>query len=230
MEGESENLGGGSRWSPTKEQISILENFYRQGLRTPSAEQIQQITARLRAFGHIEGKNVFYWFQNHKARQRQKQKQESFAYFNRFLHSSPLFPQYHNVVCGPCYNIPQPQFEAGFLPQRPKVSGSKSRLTSQPFHHHYPRSRNEDYLYPISTPKNLRANNQETLDLFPIHPTGILQSKNGNGIDNGTASSTPSTSSENDQCSTVEEENGNRHGYHHDQDLDHPFFDFFCGN
>ena len=30
-------------------------------------EQIQRISARLRQYGKIEGKNVFYWFQNHKA-------------------------------------------------------------------------------------------------------------------------------------------------------------------
>lgn len=82
-----------SRWNPTKEQISMLESLYRQGIRTPSAEQIQQITSRLRVYGHIEGKNVFYWFQNHKARQRQKQKQESMDYINRYFHTTPpLFP------------------------------------------------------------------------------------------------------------------------------------------
>lgn len=75
-----------SRWNPTKEQINMLESLYRQGIRTPSAEQIQQITSRLRVYGHIEGKNVFYWFQNHKARQRQKQKQERIAFVNRCLH------------------------------------------------------------------------------------------------------------------------------------------------
>lgn len=80
---------GNSRWNPTKEQISILENLYRQGIRTPSAEQIQQITTRLKVYGSIEGKNVFYWFQNHKARQRQKQKQlNNIAYINRYLHST----------------------------------------------------------------------------------------------------------------------------------------------
>ena len=78
-----------SRWSPTKEQIDMLENLYKQGIRTPSTEQIQQITSRLRAYGHIEGKNVFYWFQNHKARQRQKlMKQQTIAYSNRFLRAS----------------------------------------------------------------------------------------------------------------------------------------------
>ena len=87
-----------SRWNPTKEQIGVLEGLYNQGIRTPSAEQIQQITSRLRAYGHIEGKNVFYWFQNHKARQRQKQKQESMVYFNRFLHKSTP------ILAPPCTN------------------------------------------------------------------------------------------------------------------------------
>lgn len=76
----------GSRWNPTREQIDILEELYRQGVRTPTADQIQQITSRLKAYGHIEGKNVFYWFQNHKARQRQKQKQESMVYLSPFMH------------------------------------------------------------------------------------------------------------------------------------------------
>ena len=80
-----------SRWNPTKEQITLLENLYKEGIRTPSADQIQQITSRLRVHGHIEGKNVFYWFQNHKARQRQKQKQERIAYFNRLLHKTSRF-------------------------------------------------------------------------------------------------------------------------------------------
>lgn len=95
--GGGTTLSSSSRWNPTKEQINMLESLYAQGIRTPSAEQIQQITTRLRAYGHIEGKNVFYWFQNHKARQRQKQKQERIAFINRYLHKSahqpaPLFP------------------------------------------------------------------------------------------------------------------------------------------
>ncbi|OEL27005.1 WUSCHEL-related homeobox 2 [Dichanthelium oligosanthes] len=81
-----------ARWNPTKEQLAVLERLYEHGMRTPSAEQIKQITARLREHGHIEGKNVFYWFQNHKARQRQKQKQESFAYFTRLLRRPPPLP------------------------------------------------------------------------------------------------------------------------------------------
>lgn len=101
MEGEnlcSNSPSSGSRWNPTKEQINMLEGLYMKGLRTPSAEQIQQITEKLRVYGHIEGKNVFYWFQNHKARQRQKQKQENIAYLNRFLHTTPVIPTYQNGI------------------------------------------------------------------------------------------------------------------------------------
>ncbi|XP_009388641.2 WUSCHEL-related homeobox 3-like [Musa acuminata AAA Group] len=61
-----------TRWCPTPEQLMILEEMYRSGVRTPNASQIQQITAHLSLYGRIEGKNVFYWFQNHKARERQK--------------------------------------------------------------------------------------------------------------------------------------------------------------
>ncbi|XP_010270556.1 PREDICTED: WUSCHEL-related homeobox 4-like [Nelumbo nucifera] len=68
---------GGTRWNPTQEQIGILEMLYRGGMRTPNAQQIEKITAQLGKFGKIEGKNVFYWFQNHKARERQKQKRNS---------------------------------------------------------------------------------------------------------------------------------------------------------
>ncbi|CAH2051378.1 unnamed protein product [Thlaspi arvense] len=58
-----------TRWTPTTEQIRILkELYYNNGVRSPTADQIQKISAMLRQHGKIEGKNVFYWFQNHKAR------------------------------------------------------------------------------------------------------------------------------------------------------------------
>ncbi|RWR74994.1 WUSCHEL-related homeobox 1 [Cinnamomum micranthum f. kanehirae] len=68
-----------SRWSPTPEQLLVLEDLYLRGTHTPSAEQIRNITAQLRRFGKIEGKNVFYWFQNHKARERQKRRRQTEA-------------------------------------------------------------------------------------------------------------------------------------------------------
>ena len=71
------HIPGGTRWNPTQEQIGILEMLYRGGMRTPNAQQIEHITVQLSKYGKIEGKNVFYWFQNHKARERQKQKRNN---------------------------------------------------------------------------------------------------------------------------------------------------------
>ncbi|CAN0918699.1 Protein WUSCHEL [Linum grandiflorum] len=64
-----------TRWTPTTDQIRILKDiYYNDGVRSPSAEQIHRISSDLRKYGKIEGKNVFYWFQNHKARERQKKR------------------------------------------------------------------------------------------------------------------------------------------------------------
>ncbi|CAK9149264.1 unnamed protein product [Ilex paraguariensis] len=69
--------GGGTkcgRWNPTTEQVKVLTDLFRSGLRTPSTDQIQKISSQLSFYGKIESKNVFYWFQNHKARERQKRR------------------------------------------------------------------------------------------------------------------------------------------------------------
>lgn len=71
-------MPGSSRWCPTPEQLMILEEIYKGGVRTPNASQIQNITCHLSRYGKIEGKNVFYWFQNHKARDRQKLRKRQF--------------------------------------------------------------------------------------------------------------------------------------------------------
>ncbi|KAK8485063.1 hypothetical protein V6N13_030908 [Hibiscus sabdariffa] len=196
---------GNSRWNPTKEQISMLESLYKQGIRTPSAEQIQQITTRLQAYGTIEGKNVFYWFQNHKARQRQKQKQENLAYINRYLHrTQPVYPPpppCPNVVCGP-YFVPQGDHHLGFYPQCPKVllPGGSMKRRGRPtvgkvvrpiFYggNTYDHLVHQDYNSLIlpdteksggafgSNDDGMSHQVQETLPLFPLHPTGECEEK-----------------------------------------------------
>ncbi|KAK9998591.1 hypothetical protein SO802_018194 [Lithocarpus litseifolius] len=239
MEGDNNvDMGGASgapvssRWNPTKEQISMLESLYRQGIRTPSAEQIQQITSRLRVYGHIEGKNVFYWFQNHKARQRQKQKQESMAYINRYFHTTPpLFPPpCPNVLGGPYY---LPHNDAGFYPQyqHSKVllpSGTRGRPRTEKLekpralHGAAYNSAHQEYGMAMhkgnstwDITNNYSHYGQETLPLFPLHPTGILQGKTGKpSIDSSAENSTTTTPS----SSEIEEGSGNQ-----------PFFDFFSG-
>ncbi|CAN4123335.1 unnamed protein product [Withania somnifera] len=64
------------RWNPTSEQVKILTDLFRSGLRTPTTDQIQKISSQLSFYGNIESKNVFYWFQNHKARERQKRRRK----------------------------------------------------------------------------------------------------------------------------------------------------------
>ncbi|KAL6341657.1 hypothetical protein AAG906_032778 [Vitis piasezkii] len=227
---EGDNVGGGapasSRWNPTKEQISMLESLYMQGIRTPSAEQIQQITGRLKAYGHIEGKNVFYWFQNHKARQRQKQKQENMAYVNRYLHkTSPLFPSpCPNVVCGPYY---VPQSDLGFYPQYPKVllpGGIRRRPRTERAEKtktHGGGGAGYEMMMQAGDNNEGLINsssidcNQETLALFPLHPTGDLQ-RFSHAETSAENSTTLSTSSETASTPGIE-----------DGSCDQPFFDFF---
>ncbi|KAF7811964.1 wuschel [Senna tora] len=44
-----------TRWTPTSDQIRILKVlYYNNGVRSPNAEQIQKISARLRQYDKIE--------------------------------------------------------------------------------------------------------------------------------------------------------------------------------
>jgi hypothetical protein len=97
---------GSTRWCPTPEQLMILEDMYRGGLRTPNASQIQQITAHLACYGRIEGKNVFYWFQNHKARDRQKMRRR-------------LCMSHHLLSCAQYYAAAAHHGHAAFLAAPP---------------------------------------------------------------------------------------------------------------
>ncbi|KAL6275891.1 hypothetical protein ACE6H2_019492 [Prunus campanulata] len=245
--GDGAAPGSTSRWNPTKDQINMLENFYRQGIRTPSAEQIQQLTSRLRAYGHIEGKNVFYWFQNHKARQRQKQKQESMAYLNHFFHraAQPMFPpppplNHHpcpNVMCSPYY-IPV-QNELGFYQQspypnkvpfpcgakrKPRTEKSvKPRTTRtggsgyEPMPHGYSTS-GGGYMINDVANKSIGRCDQETLPLFPLQPTGILQ---GREYQNPSFGSGTANYADNSTAALI--------GSNSEIVGDQPFYDFFSG-
>ncbi|KAJ1273185.1 hypothetical protein BS78_06G259500 [Paspalum vaginatum] len=84
--------GGSTRWNPSPDQIKVLEMLYRGGMRTPNSFQIEQITEELGKYGRIEGKNVFYWFQNHKARERQKQKRAALLTLSTTTSSSSSLP------------------------------------------------------------------------------------------------------------------------------------------
>lgn len=72
-------LGGGigispgrQRWSPTAQQLGMLERIYEQGNGTPTKQKIKQIRAELSQHGQISETNVYNWFQNRRARSKRK--------------------------------------------------------------------------------------------------------------------------------------------------------------
>nr|GMD40888.1 wuschel [Ipomoea batatas] len=72
---DAEHTYVSTRWNPKSEQLQILRDlYYNHGMRNPSRQEIMGITQRLSQYGKIEEKNVFYWFQNQKGRERQQRK------------------------------------------------------------------------------------------------------------------------------------------------------------
>ncbi|KAL7085244.1 hypothetical protein ACP275_14G270400 [Erythranthe tilingii] len=142
-----EAQAGGTRWNPTQEQITILEMLYRGGMRTPNAQQIEQISVQLAKYGKIEGKNVFYWFQNHKARERQKQKRITTT-TTTCISSSPSPPPFISS-CQFISSSPQEEFEY--------CTPYKRKWRSWGFDQEEEEEQVED----------------RTLNLFPLHPEGI---------------------------------------------------------
>uniref|UniRef100_A0A0D9V7M2 Homeobox domain-containing protein n=1 Tax=Leersia perrieri TaxID=77586 RepID=A0A0D9V7M2_9ORYZ len=186
-----------ARWTPTKEQIAVLDGLYRQGLRTPTAEQIQQITARLREHGHIEGKNVFYWFQNHKARQRQKQKQQSFDYFSKLFRRPPPLPVLHRPLAARSFPLAVPPAPAtacsaagGVMYRPPSFIPAAANAGYYPQHQTpviypgmevSPHDKATVHAMYLTAPSTTRLAERdggrgalETLQLFPLQPTFVL--------------------------------------------------------
>ncbi|XP_061371871.1 putative WUSCHEL-related homeobox 10 [Gastrolobium bilobum] len=56
------------RWSPTTEQLQIMEKIFKQVTPNPDRKMINEITAELANHGNISEKNVCNWFQNKRAR------------------------------------------------------------------------------------------------------------------------------------------------------------------
>ncbi|KAI9119554.1 hypothetical protein K1719_009430 [Acacia pycnantha] len=68
-------LNGGQRrrWTPTREQIKILESLFREGDGShPNKQKIMEITTVLSKHGQVSDANVYNWFQNRRARLKKK--------------------------------------------------------------------------------------------------------------------------------------------------------------
>ncbi|BAT82642.1 WUSCHEL-related homeobox 4-like [Vigna umbellata] len=151
------HIPGGTRWNPTQEQIGILEMLYRGGMRTPNAQQIEQITVQLSKYGKIEGKNVFYWFQNHKARERQKQKRNNLG-----LAHSPRTP---TTLVSPSFSCSVitslDTTKRGEVVERDEEDSPLKKCRSWAF----------EYLEDQSW-SSWKEEEHRTLELFPLHPEG----------------------------------------------------------
>ncbi|RWW87789.1 hypothetical protein BHE74_00003368 [Ensete ventricosum] len=134
---------GGTRWNPTPEQIKLLEALYQAGMRTPNPVQIERVTAELGQYGRIEGKNVFYWFQNHKARERQKQKRSELL--ANAATAAPLpHPKVGNTILGANQEIKE--FHGGSCKRKCRSWGS------------------------LELDMEEEGPGDRTLELFPLHP------------------------------------------------------------
>ncbi|KAL0314987.1 UNVERIFIED_CONTAM: hypothetical protein Scaly_2899900, partial [Sesamum calycinum] len=151
-------------------------------------------------------------------------------------HSTPNLPILSQC---PCY-IPGGKNDLGFYQQYPKVplpaaGASTKRSKLIPESNTSIDKNNQRYNKPMRHLRNKNdhdqfisssSHHQETLELFPIHPTGILQSRTGNESENNmistSAHNTPTSSSEDNIYGSTDHD--------HDHDHGHPFFDFFCGN
>ncbi|XP_010688724.1 WUSCHEL-related homeobox 4 isoform X2 [Beta vulgaris subsp. vulgaris] len=152
---------GGTRWNPTQEQIGILEMLYRGGMRTPNAQQIEQITEQLSKYGKIEGKNVFYWFQNHKARERQKQKRTILG-----LSHNPRTPTAATATATATTQLNASttltlDTRVEFIDQEEQISPYKRKFRNWTF-----KSSEE------KQKKDYTNEEDKTLELFPLHPEG----------------------------------------------------------
>ncbi|GLJ55420.1 hypothetical protein SUGI_1189870 [Cryptomeria japonica] len=183
---------GTTRWNPTAEQLRILRELYSTiGIRSPTADQIQRIVWKLSRYGKIEGKNVFYWFQNHKARERQKKRlaaaQENLAYDMGDSSSSA------NQMIHTRYQYSEPTYEGKFFDSNTRIAEAKGNSSSmfvpvykeQGNWEYYSKeasslNTNNDYGNNVSEQDSIR--HVETLELFPIRHENWSPKSDGQSV------------------------------------------------
>uniref|UniRef100_A0A803PUJ8 Homeobox domain-containing protein n=1 Tax=Cannabis sativa TaxID=3483 RepID=A0A803PUJ8_CANSA len=198
-----------SRWNPTKEQINLLESLYKQGIRTPSADQIQQITARLRAFGHIEVVCGPYYIPVVPQRHHEQhtgiihQPHNSSNVPSSSSTSIPSLEEMDKNARAVPFGAAAIEYKAVSILHN---GGKNSSYIGCGASRYYAGTWGTPITSLIEVPTyDYNQCNQETLSLFPVSPTGLLQEKEEN---------MRLCSSEIDQpgCSS---------------DRDNPFFNFF---
>ncbi|KAF8099656.1 hypothetical protein N665_0240s0029 [Sinapis alba] len=163
-----------TRWTPTTEQIRILKDlYYNNGVRSPTPDQIQKISARLRQYGKIEGKNVFYWFQNHKARERQKKR------FNGTVMTTPTSSSPNSAMMASDHQNHHPLLHHphhGVTMQRPASVNAKLDQENDLLHHNrsYPSFNNGNLNY-AGTDTECGAPNESSNGYMNSHLYGSIE-------------------------------------------------------
>ncbi|GJM93635.1 hypothetical protein PR202_ga10205 [Eleusine coracana subsp. coracana] len=104
------------RWNPRPEQIRILEAIFNSGMVNPPRDEIPRIRLRLQEYGPVGDANVFYWFQNRKARSKNKLRAAACA--------GRAAPARHAVTVTAALVTPPP-------PPPPQIQAHQQQLTHQ---------------------------------------------------------------------------------------------------
>ncbi|GER34439.1 WUSCHEL-related homeobox 3 [Striga asiatica] len=182
------SMSSNRRWCPTSEQVMILEELYRRGLRTPTAPQIQRITAHLSVYGRIQGKNVFYWFQNHKARDRQKLRKRLAANPHLYTCAAPTHYPTFSTYYYPYSHSPQFLYLPPPSPPQAdqEAPGGLAMQSNKTDHHHKDwllRSCGQDFsmmveVGPSTACCTTRSEPLQTLQLFPLRSPAAADNQN----------------------------------------------------
>ncbi|KAG5602906.1 hypothetical protein H5410_034276 [Solanum commersonii] len=168
-----------ARWKPTPQQLMILQDMYKKGLTNPNSCQVQMITSHLSMFGKIQWKNVFYWFQNHKARDRQKMRKQQKQ--NPIPPPPPSPPSSSSYASGPVNCQLYPNSPTIFLHQVEGTNASPHQMMKYLWKNGMMRSNGMDWM--LMTDQEGSSNNNivhcnnnrplKTLQLFPVTTTGF---------------------------------------------------------
>eukprot|EP00253_Pinus_taeda_P032960 PITA_32960 len=169
-----------TRWCPTGEQIALLKAIYSEGIHRPKRQEIEQITCRLRMYGNIESKNVYYWFHNHTARKKHRQKRERVASLGQS--DTPPSLAGPSLTDGNLSNtsLQNKMFNSLIFSYVSKLIIAIHLCYSDIFESSSPETCELQQRSAVVIPeRQVVAHDNEplTLELFPLHPTAIAEQK-----------------------------------------------------
>ncbi|KAL9143649.1 hypothetical protein ABFS82_14G247900 [Erythranthe guttata] len=163
----SSTSSSSGRWSPTQEQVMVLHALYRSGLTKPNPSQVERITSQLSLYGRVQSKNVLYWFQNRKARDRKNLRNKLHQ-----QHQPQLYHHHHQLLINNYYNTTPSPFALQLFNCFPQeVTADRGRMTWTA--DDLPKECSIETNGQDSVRYNRKKKPLETLELFPLRPTTV---------------------------------------------------------